>query len=1173
MSRSSMTRRPALRLLALEDRVTPVAGDLLRTHANPQPVVGDGFGWSVAVDERHIVVGAPFRDVTDYPDAGAVYVFDRATGEQVAYRPNPEPAAGDRYGWSVTMFADSAWVGAPYDDPGGVVDAGSVYSIAFGPGGMIANHRITEPTPTAGNQFGYSVAGDGRGNFLAIGAPGADAGAADAGRAYRTTWTAGVVMGNGTANNPQPHAGDRFGESVAVDWLGYLLIGAPGDDATGAADGGRAFWWDFDAGAGMPIENPNPAAGDRFGAAVAHGGLSSIGVIGAPGDTSGGIANAGAAFAFDLNPYGGTFVSLMNVLPNPNPTDGDQFGAAVSAFNLLAMVGAPGDGTVGVSQAGIAYEFRTTTGERLATMTNPDPKAGDRLGAAVAIGFSRAVVGAPFANPTNLNDAGIAYHFDANNRPKVTDDTVVVRKNSGPTPVVTIGTDSLLPDWWDFMTVAAVTQGTAGGTVAIAADGRSATYAPPTGFLGTDTFTYTAADGNGESATATVTVLVSTPATTGSLASFGPANPDGQWAGDAMGVAATETWIVVRPNDGSAVRVYDAATLAQVRTLPNPGPGLANPIAVSGNRALIGGDQQNKAYLYDLTTGALLQTFQPPAGTILFGVSVALDGDTAVVGTYEDYEAYGGPSPSRPGRAFVFNASTGALIRTISNPTFDYLEEGFGTAVAVEGNTLVVGAYRSHVSANLAVGQAYVYDLATGNLRLTLNSAARHFNSFFGAAVAVSGDRIAVGGREQVHLFDRTTGNVVAALGDPTYANDDQFGMSLDLEGNRVLVGSPGDDAGGVLDTGAAYLYDAASGALLRSFDNPVPATGSLFGGSVALAAGRAVVGTWDGNPTEGAKAAYLFDTALPPTAVDDPFSVNEDAPATVVNVLANDFAAPGLGALTVTSVTAASHGTVTLTGGVVRYTPNSNYNGSDTFTYTVTDSAGATATATVSVTVVPVNDAPTVTDAEFTLPELSPPGTVVGTVAGTDPDGDPLAYAITAGNTAGAFAIHPQTGKITVANAMALDFETTPVFTLTVRVQDPGGLTDTGTVTVRLTDVPEAASPAIDIQPGDPRNRVRLGAGSLVTVAILGSAGFDPRQIRVDSLRFGRTGFEDSLHRPPGRRWVEFRDVNGDGRIDMVAKFVVTLTGFRLGDTKGFLTGRLENGQTFSAADDVLVV
>ena len=54
--------------------------------------------------------------------------------------------------------------------------------------------------------------------------------------------------------------------------------------------------------------------------------------------------------------------------------------------------------------------------------------------------------------------------------------------------------------------------------------------------------------------------------------------------------------------------------------------------------------------------------------------------------------------------------------------------------------------------------------------------------------------------------------------------------------------------------------------------------------------------------------------------------------------------------------------------------------------------------------------------------------GTVVGTVAASDPDaGDTLSYAITGGNTGGAFAINATTGQITVNNSAALDFETQP--------------------------------------------------------------------------------------------------------------------------------------------------
>ena len=53
------------------------------------------------------------------------------------------------------------------------------------------------------------------------------------------------------------------------------------------------------------------------------------------------------------------------------------------------------------------------------------------------------------------------------------------------------------------------------------------------------------------------------------------------------------------------------------------------------------------------------------------------------------------------------------------------------------------------------------------------------------------------------------------------------------------------------------------------------------------------------------------------------------------------------------------------------------------------------------------------------------------------DRDGQALAYSIVAGNTGGAFAIDPVTGAITVANPAALDFETTPVFVLTVSATD----------------------------------------------------------------------------------------------------------------------------------------
>src|SRR5207248_27161 len=111
---------------------------------------------------------------------------------------------------------------------------------------------------------------------------------------------------------------------------------------------------------------------------------------------------------------------------------------------------------------------------------------------------------------------------------------------------------------------------------------------------------------------------------------------------------------------------------------------------------------------------------------------------------------------------------------------------------------------------------------------------------------------------------------------------------------------------------------------------------------------------------------------------------------------------------------------------------------------------------ATVTITVRPINDAPTLAVATFSVPENSAAGTAVGTAAGADVDGDALAYRIVAGNAGGAFAINSATGAITVANKDMLDYETTPVFTLTVRTTDPSGLYAEAAVTVKLIDVVE---------------------------------------------------------------------------------------------------------------------
>ncbi|HML68752.1 MAG TPA: Ig-like domain-containing protein [Clostridia bacterium] len=119
-----------------------------------------------------------------------------------------------------------------------------------------------------------------------------------------------------------------------------------------------------------------------------------------------------------------------------------------------------------------------------------------------------------------------------------------------------------------------------------------------------------------------------------------------------------------------------------------------------------------------------------------------------------------------------------------------------------------------------------------------------------------------------------------------------------------------------------------------------------------------------DGQPSNNIGYATVYITVKPegdpPTAQDDSITIDEDI-ATVIPVLSNDSDqdVPYGDKISLLRVTTPAHGTAVISEGGILYTPNANYNGSDTFGYTITDRDGKTDTATVSITIRPVNDKP----------------------------------------------------------------------------------------------------------------------------------------------------------------------------------------------------------------------
>ncbi len=134
------------------------------------------------------------------------------------------------------------------------------------------------------------------------------------------------------------------------------------------------------------------------------------------------------------------------------------------------------------------------------------------------------------------------------------------------------------------------------------------------------------------------------------------------------------------------------------------------------------------------------------------------------------------------------------------------------------------------------------------------------------------------------------------------------------------------------------------------------------------------------------------------PDAQADAATTDEDTPISI-SVLAND-SDPDGDTLSVTSVTNPGHGTATIVGDEISYTPDAGYTGTDTFSYTISDPDGATDSAQVSVTVEQVNHPPVAFSQSVTV-RIGIPQTI--TLQATDPDGDSLTYTIVDGPEWGA--------------------------------------------------------------------------------------------------------------------------------------------------------------------------
>ena len=302
---------------------------------------------------------------------------------------------------------------------------------------------------------------------------------------------------------------------------------------------------------------------------------------------------------------------------------------------------------------------------------------------------------------------------------------------------------------------------------------------------------------------------------------------------------------------------------------------LGYSVAVSGDTAVVGaieGAGNGSAYVFLRSGGtwAFQQKLTDPDGASedWFGISVAVSGDTAVVGD----------RPNNAGAAFVFLRSGGiwTLQQKLTAPdgaTGDH----FGTSVAVSGDTAVVGAYEDDIDANAVAGSAYVFLRSGGawtlQQKLTAPDGAAYDS--FGRSVAVSGDTAVIGahfddvgananaGSAYVFLRSGGTWALPQKLTAPDGAADDQFGISVAVSGDTAMVGAWLDDIGANAGAGSAYVFLRSGGtwALQQKLTAPDGATGDVLGWSVAISGDTAVAGAYldDVGTNDNAGSAYVF--------------------------------------------------------------------------------------------------------------------------------------------------------------------------------------------------------------------------------------------------------------------------------------------------------------------------
>ncbi len=743
--------------------------------------IGDRFGNALAFDGARLVVGAPAAILPDPGSAlgvegGAVYLYDWngttfvAAGRLVS----TVRAHDDLFGYALAQSGPRIVVGAPGATRDGAERRGQVVVFDQLGGGWVESAVLVAPDSAAFDVTGAAVALDS--NRLVIGVPGR---AERAGSVYVYEYAGGQWNVTATLLASDADAGDEFGTAVAIAG-NTIVVGAPRvEDSGGPEDSGAVYVYERIGGSWQQVQRltdigatPNALLGN----VLIYDGTDLYAA--APGDAG------GRGVVLHWRRSGGFADPVRIAAPGLHPLD--QYGSSLAWDGQRLAVGAR-EFNGGEGAAFLFVRDSQGAWQLAAPLLRFDGPPADSAGAAVAVGADLALIGAAFGQVGTARSAGYVdvYRRDGSDWPWLAriDRGVSARGHAfggaialrGALAVIGSSGADPLPAGDDAGTAVLWQRDDNGAWQ------RSATLLMPDG-QSQDRYGSAVGIGDGRIA----------------IGAFGDV------IGGRLDRGSVWTW----------VRVQSGWNAEQQLIAPDgmSGDGFGFSLAMDGQRILVGapgndsaGAQSGAGYVYRLGGGGWLLEgkLAPPAAGGLAGISVALDGDYAVLGA--PTTRVGNNALQGAAHVFAWNGRNWVFEQTLVAPD-GAANDLFGSAVALAGSRLVIGApddsdgttIEAHGSAHLFIREGGSW---TGRVRLTapaLESEAR-----YGEAVAIDDERVVVGapgatvggaparGRVYAYANEAWAQPVVIEVTDaPAHAG---YGRVLALDFGALAVGSPNE--------------------------------------------------------------------------------------------------------------------------------------------------------------------------------------------------------------------------------------------------------------------------------------------------------------------------------------------------------------------------------------------